>query len=805
MSQFDMTMFLAEFFDEASTRLQSINQKLVLLEATELDEAGLIQLRRDIHTIKGSAQMLGIQDISELCHVFEDAMDYAVLAGDHDVLPMIQFLFDLHDVLESRLSHCDAKMRLDVALKQVQFEELKKNLLAQSEAIKKDLPNDDKSPSEGFIETPAKPVRRKKKSRVAKNLIAAVMGSFETSLQQHPATVSSSKASSKTMEPTLSQPVEPIDFRPDIVELEGIDKTIQTRSGNFLRVDRSRLSNLSNQIVELASLRFRDDAPEQHLQSVVRDFRLLKEKLLSDPDLKATSRSTLHDVMDLHLRQIQQCSNALRQQQQRSSVMLDGVRDQVLQLMLKPLNTVFSMFPRAVRDVSKRSGKKVQLLVAGDAVEMDQVAAEALTEPLMHLINNAVAHGIEKPKQRVACGKPAEGQITICASQKGNLIHLDISDDGKGMDVDEIRIKAISDGIVSASEAEDMDHSEILELIFHPGFSTQQEVTALAGRGMGMSVVLDVMRELTGSIHIHSELGQGTRFSMIFPVSLTVQQAQFFRIGKQRFGMLGNLIAQVMPLDQQQIKTASGPFRKGYIHYQGHRVPIIDLHDVLGGTKPDDKSEHSKILVVEHLEGFLAMLVDEVLAKTEVMVRELDPYLKHYHPIGLMGCSIVDDGSVQLLLEPNGLKEMWRTAPDGEVAQTPDSSSAQPPLFHQHMLLVDDSTIALNIEKKMFEHMGFDVDAAIGGNDALEKITLNHYDLMVTDLEMPDVDGIALIQQLRQKLHNTSLPIIIVATRNIESERQRALDAGANAYFAKADLKGEKNELMTALRDILHD
>jgi len=801
MSPFDMTVFLAEFFDEASARLTSINQKLVLLEAAELDEAGLIQLRRDIHTIKGSAQMLGVQDISELCHVFEDAMDYAVLAGNPDILPMIQFLFDLHDVLLSRLSHRDAKMRLDVALKKVQFEALKKNLLAQTEPVKKEVPKAGKS----SIETPAKRVRRKKKGKVAKSLIAAVMGSFETSLQQ-PAKATSNSTISQDMESTLKQPVETIDFRPNLTELDGVEEQLHSSSGNFLRVDRSRLSNLSNQIVELASLRFRNDAPEQQLQSVVRDFRALKDKLLADPKLEAMTRSSLQDAMDSHLRQIHQCSDALRQQQQRSSVMLDAVRDQVLQLMLKPLNTVFSIFPRAVRDVAKRNGKKVQLLVAGDAVEMDQLAAETLTEPLMHLINNAVAHGIEEPEQRSACGKPPEGQITICASQKGNLIHLDVSDDGKGMDVDEIRLKAIADGMISASEAEDMDNSEVLELIFHPGFSTQKQVTELAGRGMGMSVVLDVMRELTGNIHIHSKLGQGTRFSMIFPVSLTVQQAKFFRIGKQRFGMLSNLIAQVMPLQQQQIKTASGPFRKGYIHYQGHRVPIINLHDVLvgGATKPNDKPEYAKILVVEHLEGFLAMIVDEVLEKTEVMVRELDPYLKHYHPIGLMGCTIVDDGSVQLLLEPNGLKEMWRTAPDGEVAQVTDTNAIHAPLFDQHILLVDDSTIALNLEKKMFEHMGFKVDTAISGSDALGKVDLNHYALMVTDLEMPDIDGITLIQRLHDDLHDKLFPIIMIATRDIESERQRALDAGAQAYFVKAQLKNEQKELLKTLTELLH-
>ncbi|MDQ6969758.1 MAG: response regulator [Mariprofundus sp.] len=829
MSKFDVSMFLAEFFDEARGRLQSINQKLVLLEAAELDDAGLIQLRRDLHTIKGAAQMLGVQDISELCHVFEDAVNAATLEEKTDSLPMLQFLFDLHDTLQSRLKQTDTETRIDSALKKTQFEQLKKALDAKTQSLRIDSGQTHNSEQIKNAEQTnnsdqgKKPLRRKKKTKVPKNLIAAVMGNFENSLQQSHA-ASQGKHSDKmdkADETENEQPqtaVNAIDFRPDLAELELADKAGNKGSANFLRVDRSRLTHLSNQIVELASLRFRDDAPEQQLQSAVKDFRQLKDKLLSDSDIAPSTLAALQTLMDEHLRQIQQCSDAFRHQQQRSSQMLNGVRDQTLNLMLKPLNSVFSMFPRAVRDACKRSGKKVQLLVAGDAVEMDQLAAESLSEPLMHLINNAIAHGIERPKQRVQSGKPTEGQITICAKQQGNLIHLDVIDDGMGMDVNEIRDQAIVQSIVSASEAEDMDDSEILELIFRPGFSTQSVVTKLAGRGMGMSVVLDVMHELTGNIHIQTEPGKGTCFSMVFPVSLTVQMAKLFRIGEQRFAMLANLIVQVMPLKSQQIKIGSGPYRKGYIMYDGHRVPVIDLHESLAGQRFDHHSEHAKILIVEHLEGFLAMLVDEVLAKTEIMLREIDPYLKYYHPIGLMGCTIIDDGSVQLLLEPNGLKEMWRTAPDAAVLKPPvdtgqpaslhpvsPHSDADSPVFHQHILLVDDSSIALNIEKQMFEQMGFRVDTAIGGSDALEKIPLNDYDLMVTDLEMPDIDGIALIQQLQHEKQDKTFPIIIIASRESATECQRALDAGADAYLAKGQLKADKTELLELLSDLLND
>jgi len=787
MSKFDVSGFLAEFFDEAKSRLQAINQKLVLLETGELDDAGLIQLRRAVHTIKGSAQMLGVQDISELCHVFEDAIDfaidYAAQNGNTQALPMIQFLFDLHDSLQVRLSEHDTEMRLDLALKQTTFEQLKKALNVHDRAEKETV----------VQEKPRKNLRRKKKMKVPKNLIAAVMGSFEGSLEKNKE--AAQVGSVETDSEAQPQASKKIDFRPNISSLDIADANLKGGGRNFLRVDRTRLSSLSNQIVELSSVRFRDDAPEMQLQRIVQDFRALKDSMFTG---KTThfEESEVQSALDRHLRHIQQCSNALRYQQQRSSAMLDGVRDQVLGLLLKPLNNVFSVFPRTVRDIAKRSNKKVQLLIAGDAVEMDQLAAEALSEPLIHLINNAVAHGIETPEERVKCGKTKDGQITIRAKQKGNLIHLHVIDDGKGMDVEEIRNKAIEQGIVNQSEAKDMDTSEILELIFQPGFSTQEEVSELAGRGMGMSVVLDVMRELTGNIHIHSEKGKGTCFSMVFPVSLTVQQAKLFRISNQRFAMLANLVVQVMPLNEQQIKIGSGPFSKGYIKYEGHRVPVIDLRDGVGG-QADHALGQAKMLVMEHLEGFLAMVVDEVWDKTEVMVREIDPYLKHYHPIGLMGCTIIDDGSVQLLIEPNGLKEMWRTAPDAALAKR--QSDVQ---FNQRLLLVDDSCIALNIEKMMFEGMGFRVDTAMGGTDALEKLALNSYDLMITDLEMPDIDGMALIHRLRDEM-KLDIPIVIIATRDLEDGRQRVLEAGANAYFAKYQLKNNEVELLNTLSGLL--
>jgi len=809
MAEFDVSGFLVEFFDEARQRLQSINQKLVLFESGKLDEKGLIQLRRDVHTIKGSAQMLGVQDVGKLAHLFEDAIDCAIQRRPAQRQPVIQFLYDLHDSLQHRLQDVDGKSQLDTDAMLATFEPLKQTLDIGKDSDQEKV---DKVPQQR---------RKKKRPRVPKNLISAVMGSIEESLQdggdKDSAVTDASREETKSSgsgsddlrqdDPIQDvKPAAPIDFRPELERLEMDTADAGQESGDFLRVDRTRLSRLSNQIIELGSGRYRETFPEQQLQQVVQGFRSLKEALMADgvqPAAGAWQRELEHQ-----LRQIKHLNESMRAQQRRSTVMLDDLRDQVLGLMLRPLSTVFSVFPRAVRDIGMRCGKKVQLLVAGDVVEMDQVAAEALTEALIHLINNAVAHGIESPEERLKRGKLEHGQITITATQKSSDVEITVMDDGQGLDVDLIADEAVAKGIVSQQEIAEMDTSEIMELIFQPGFSTCHDVSDIAGRGMGVTVVQDVINTLTGTIHIHSQKGQGSQFCLTIPVTVAVQQAVLFNIAGHRFGMLSNLVNQVLPFSAMEIKKGHGPYSNGYIDLEHHRVPIIDLHDALGRqievrfghdqSNQEKMAHESSVMVVEHLDGFLGIVVDEILDKQEILLREVSPYLKQYQPVGLMGCAIAADGDVLLLIDPNGLKQMWRSAPDPELAAC---NSGEP--FNHRMMLVDDSSIALKIEKSMFEAMGFKVDTAIGGKDALEKIGLHHYDVLVTDLEMPDIDGVQLAEQLRSEGVHQHMPVLVLATLESEYEQQRALAAGANAYLVKHRMKDEEEKLLSTLSSLL--
>jgi chemotaxis protein histidine kinase CheA len=785
MADFDLSNFLDQYFDEAKERLRCINQYLVLFESGDLSNETLNLLRRQAHTIKGAAQMLGIKDMGDAGHLFEDVMEYMIRHPDSRTQPMVQFLFDLHDQLEKRLEHKDRGIWIDTATLKEKFNKMQYDMKHH----KKSSAAGNHNEAQGQSNT---------------ELTIDAMGAIKRSISS-----SHSHGASGIAEPVgLNKDIfhdDSNNFRPDVSQFELERGEQQEGSGNYLRVDCERLNHLSNQIVELSSDRYRVESMEEQFEVISHDLQELKHVMQvfeanAQGNWNAEKRtrviSEVRISLERQLRQTQLLGEELRHNQSRSSIMLGDLRDQVLSLVLRPLNTIFSVFPRTVRDVAARYEKKVQLLVAGESVEMDQVVAEALIEPLIHLLNNAVAHGIETPEKRLQCGKPAEGQVAILARHKAGEIQIEVIDDGRGIDVEQIRNLAIERGIITQTEADEMGPDEILELIFFSGFTTQQKANNLSGRGMGMSIVYDGVRKLSGSIHIHTRKGQGTRFTLSLPVRIAVQQARIFRIGDQRFGMLANAIETVLPLGNESMGSCSS----GFTNYKHRRVPTIDLRQALGQADGIDRGlSGAQVLIVEHTEGCLGIIVDEVFDEVEIIVRALDPYLKYYQPVGVMGNAIIADGSVLLLIEPNGIREMWRTSQNIREADREIMPAGQ--AFDQRVILVDDSPIALQLEKRMLESFGLKVDTAIGGADALEKMRLRDYDLLVTGLEMPGLSGFDLIRQLRAEQRNETLPVLVISMRNSHDGQQQAKEAGADAYLAKQELNSD--ELLSELQLLL--
>jgi len=922
VSGFDLSNFLASFFDEARERLSSIDQALVKFEAGDLTEDGMVALRRDAHTIKGSALMLGVTDIGETAHLFEDMMEHLMAHPSWRNVPeMVQFLYDIHDALDDRLKNTDTKALIDVAPLRANQRKLLEDmdaLVAETAAVTKnrvdsqasgqpvavkektnvidmsralntksvtsddddintidismddDLSDlndwfhldgvslDDETPvldldddvlddgiSEGVVSTDATvdnthakaiaqtPVdtgqsgligsdeaeawKKKKKAMLEAEKTAEHRGN-QTSAADAPEDTDVGKehssmnaspvvfAEAASNEMQLQQEdlaAKALLFRPNIDQIE-MNKTAQRKSsGRFLRVDAERLDSLSNQVIELSIQQSKGEDFITQFTRLSKDFESLQSnfKKLSQASDKMDTETTkqhfdeLHHSFEKQVRQQRRFIEDVRFSNIRNEYMMRDLRDQVLSLMLRPLDNIFSTFPRSIRDIAIRLNKRVRLVIGGKTLEMDQGVTESLVEPLVHLLNNAVAHGIESPEERLAAGKPEEGQVSIVAKQNGSEIRIEIVDDGRGLDTEVIKKSAVAKGVTTQAEADQMDSAEILEMIFRPGFTTKETVDHTSGRGIGMHVVQDTVRHLTGSIRIQSEVGKGTRFILSIPVSIAVQLALMFRMGNMRFGMLTHMVEQAIPYNAKRVQQGSDG--REFIVYENYHVPIVDMRHVLGSSNELTNKKQGNIIIAAHIEGYVGIVVDEIFTDGEIVVRDLDPYIKRYNPQGLMGNTITADGSVVMLLEPYGIKEMGRTSPNQQLKIHVEEEDK----LHFRILLVDDSLIAREVEKSIFESIGFEVDTAIDGLDGLEKLQVKNYDMVVTDLEMPRLDGFGFVRRIRNQSRYENLPLMIISTRESAEDRMRALESGADTYMVKQQLKGD--EILQVVKSLI--
>jgi len=834
LSTFDLSNFLASFYDEARERLASIDHSLVKFEDGSLDAEGLIALKRDAHTIKGSALMLGVIDVGAVAHLFEDAMENVIEHPDLRTHEFTSFLYQLHDELAKRIRNPDDEsIKLDADILRAQYKELELKISSGDNehsksiniTVKKQEPeqqligvddaaswkqkpkvfqsdfDDDVeikfSAIEEFVdETPkAVAVEQMLKDDIVESTPKA------DAVEQMP------KVESVEQEPKI-EPLESMrissargmdDFAPDISHM-GLQQTAQKKSsGRFLRVDSQRIEDLSSFVVELSSQSSNQEAgnPQSKIiktiSSIADDWKKVNSAIpVLDEQQRMIALDAFNDAMEDHLKHIKQFKYKLEVENENKSNRLKDLRNQVFGLMLRPIDNIFSAFPRSVRDTASRMNKKVKLQIGGNNIEIDQSVSEMLVEPLVHLLNNSVAHGIELPDDRIAINKPAVGTITILARQNGNEIIIEVMDDGAGLDPDEIKRVAVEKGVTTQAEADLMNSAGLMEMIFRPGFSTKKDIDTVSGRGIGMNVVQDVVRKLTGSIRIHSVKGKGTRFIISLPLSIAVQNALIFRAGSRKFGILSHLIEQNIPLLSQNVTKEAG--KAAQITYGNSKVPLVDMRTVLNDNSSENLSKNPYIVITEHIEGFVGMIVDELIDNVEIVVKELDPYLKRYQPQGVMGNTISADGSVVLLLEPYGIKEMGRTAPDIIDVENIEET------FKYKVLLAEDSLIAREVEKAAFERLGFVVETAIDGMNALEKLN-DSFDLIVSDLEMPRLDGFGLVRRIRNREEYDNIPIIIISSRESPEDRMRALEAGSDSYLVKQHLNGDN--LLSTLQTIM--
>jgi chemosensory pili system protein ChpA (sensor histidine kinase/response regulator) len=473
------------------------------------------------------------------------------------------------------------------------------------------------------------------------------------------------------------------------------------------------------------------------------------------------------------------------------------LQDEITQARMVPIGNLYTRISRTVRDAAKASNKHVELTLGGAETELDNNIIQQISDPLVHLVRNAVAHGLEKHDERYAAGKPDTGNIAVRAYHRGNHIYIEVEDDGRGIDYDRVRATAVEAGLVAQDDLERLTERDLLDLLFHPGFSTAPRKTELAGRGVGLDVVKANVAALNGEIEIDTEKGRGSRFTLKVPLTLIISQALFVRCGDATFALPLAFVEEIRRLRADEIEEVGG---KLLTKVRDVVTEIVRLDTHLGLPEVEPVNGYYRLVLVNVAARQVGIVVEEVLRKDEIVIKSLGEYLRNMKLFP--GATIAPDGSLILLVDVNRLiageaierrplmssSTAARIFAPGAAAVAKGeipAAAIDEVVEEKVVVLADDSISVRKFVGRMLEKAGYRVRLASDGLEALEIATQTRCDLVVTDLEMPRTNGYELIAHLRQSPETRHIPVMVVTSRAGAKHKERAIKEGAAAFLVK--------------------
>jgi chemosensory pili system protein ChpA (sensor histidine kinase/response regulator) len=473
------------------------------------------------------------------------------------------------------------------------------------------------------------------------------------------------------------------------------------------------------------------------------------------------------------------------------------LQDEITQARMVPIGNLYTRLSRTVRDAAKAVNKKVELTLAGAETELDNNIIQQISDPLIHLVRNAVAHGLERDEERYEQGKSDSGNVAVRAYHRGNHIYIEVEDDGRGIDYEKVRKTAVDHGLLSVESAAELGERELLDLLFQPGFSTAPRKTELAGRGVGLDVVKSNLALLNGEIEVESQKGLGTRFTLKVPLTLIISQALFVRCGTSMFALPLSFVEEIRRLRINEIEEVGG---KLLTKVRDVVTEIVRLDSVLGLEPIQPINGYFRIVIANVAGRQVGIVVEDVVRKDEIVIKSLGEFLRNLKMFP--GATIAPDGSLILLIDVNRLvageaieHRPLMTSANAARIFAPGAAAIAHGAIPQEaidfvpaeklVVLVDDSISVRKFVGRMLEKAGYRVKLAADGLEALEIVTQMRCDLVVTDLEMPRTNGYELLSHLRQDAQTRNIPVMVVTSRAGAKHRDRAMKEGAMAFLTK--------------------
>lgn len=479
----------------------------------------------------------------------------------------------------------------------------------------------------------------------------------------------------------------------------------------------------------------------------------------------------------------QEMHKNMRSQINDLTLLTHSLQEEVGLMRMVPMGNLFCTFPRYVRDLARELNKKVTLNIKGEEVKIDKAVLDGLKDSMIHLLRNAIDHGIESPNTRKNLGKPEEGKINILIQEEEGFIKISLTDDGAGIDLSKISRVAENKKIYTKNEIDKMSEEEKFDIIFHSGFSTKEIITDVSGRGVGLDVVKSNIEGLKGYIYLSTELGKSTTFTLNVPVSITGERGLLVKCTGHQFVIPASSVEHVLMKKIDDIVNVQG---NQAILLEQRTLPLRYLANVLQLGGPGNFSEE-KIPIVVIKKGWqsVALLVDEIVGEKEIVIKPLPEPLPKIPCVA--GGTLLESNQVIVVLEPSSLitYSMAQTKMGHVKLQKDTSKKTERP----HILVVDDSITTRTLEKTVLESKNYQVTVAVNGKEAWEILQHQKFSLMITDITMPVMDGFTLTEQVKKSAHLHDLPVIIVTSLGSESEKKRGIDVGADAYIVKSEFE----------------
>ncbi|MCP5109146.1 MAG: hybrid sensor histidine kinase/response regulator [bacterium] len=782
----NISKFLDQFYMEGKEKLSDIQTNMVELENNPRNKDAILAIQRDMHTIKGSGRMVGLKEISEIAHLMEEA--FILIHGDRlEVIPPLMTILyrgvdgvaELLRLSENKKPLADAAADIPKVLEDIR------------RAIRGETPTAPAAAPEKIqIDEPSAPAAPKRKFKLDFTLLKEKIKGKAPETEKEEEKKTAIPGAPEAPE-ALEVPVTPVT---PVTPARVMEKT-------HLKIDNDRFDTVVNQVTDLLVKRYFFNRVVENCSELSQLTRGLQKewKTLKNVDIAGGSAvspgseaaANIDATLDLFLKKIQEFGREYQVNLVNFEGALRDVYDSLLDLKLTPLSGIFNIYPRFVRDYAYRTGKKIRVYIRGGGTQLDKTVIEKINEPLIHLVRNACDHGIELPEAREKKDKSATGTIIIEANKKGGRVEIKVSDDGCGLDKDRILKKAGQKDLVNPDTAGQLEEQEIFDFIFQAGFSTASEVTDTSGRGLGMDIVRKVTRRFGGSVTVESRKDHGTTFRLEFPISIFTNQVTYIKDEGRVYGIPCNLIRRIVKLH-----PGAGDIKEktdySVVVFDGEIYTVAKLNQVLTGSSAGIGSAPVFMVLPRITEKKIGIIVDEILHEAEVIIKDPGRFLgKRKYVYGLV---IGEKGELQTVLDVHDVALSDEFSRKIKILTPAASGRREKPCI----LAVDDSLLVREMQRHLLESAGYTVVTAINGLDGYNKALSRRFDLVLADIEMPEMDGFEMIENIKKIAEYADVPTIVLSSVEKEEDKIRGIKLGVNAWLQKQDF--EEKEVLKVIK-----